>query len=63
MIPAIATIHAGIQSGEVTNHHDQSLTMPISANFKNRNTMNTKPGSPTAAVLDDFSLMLQLPPC
>jgi len=28
-------------NGDVTHHHDQSATAPISANLSTRNTMNT----------------------
>ena len=55
MIPSTST--NGIQSGEVTHHHDQLATSPIFASLSTKNTMKTKVDN---EIPDDVDLLFAI---
>jgi hypothetical protein len=60
IIPMTARSAIGIQSGEVTHHHEHFATFPISANFKTRNTANITPPNPIPLPAEDDLLLIKL---
>ena len=52
------TINAGTHNGEVTAHHDQYCTGPISANLSTKNIKNNTPPTPIPLDVFLFSLII-----